>query len=97
MNDTCNYEKCGFAKKCKFRTADECPNYVVSVFTNSKSGESRQVSDCAPKRNLILTQNIYNRLEGIQQASEQTRNAVAPVAELIGNAAKIKKLGAADV
>lgn len=87
MENTCQFEKCAFAKRLKLRSAQECNNYIESWWTQ-KDEKPVLISDCAPKRTMLMVMDLNNRLIGVQQSQEQQRNALQPLDELI-NMAKI--------
>lgn len=77
MENTCS-ENCFLWKKYKKR----CPNYVESLW-NPNKGKPILIKDCAPKRTFLMIQELYNKLEGVQQSQEQQRNATMPIFKLI--------------
>ncbi len=82
MENTCNYPDCGFAKFHKFKKPDQCPNYLENWFRTNAPGADQTpklVRDCAPRRTLIMIQELYNRDIGVQQALEQQRNVTFKV------------------
>ena len=83
MEDTCRKEKC-----LLWDTFDgNCPNMVESFWEKPMSGEKKLITDCAPKRTMLMIQELYNRLTGIQKAMEGVRNEnawVQVVAEVLG-------------
>jgi len=97
MQDTCNPKKCVFLKKVlKERNPEGCPNYIESLWT--KLGESQPivVRDCAPKRTVLICQDLINSNLGMQQAHEQMRNRSDSVLMLVEEAAKRATLKAAQ-
>lgn len=72
MQGTCNEKDCKLFDLIG-GTPEQCPNFVQTMWQPDK-GQPVLVRDCAPKRTMIMTQEIYNRLIGLQQASEQQRN-----------------------
>jgi hypothetical protein len=71
MQNTCDFEKCYFAQLLD--KVEQCPNYVEAWWTPHK-GQPELYKDCAPKRTQLMVQELYNRLTGLQQSSEQERN-----------------------
>jgi len=67
--DTCN-EKCPFWKKYK----KNCPNYVEGQW-RTKEGHTYTTMDCAPKRSMILCQQIYDHMIDVRKDYNQVRNA----------------------
>lgn len=82
MEDTCEFEKCVVARKFKFKSASECFNNVQSIWHKKETGEQIAVCDCAPKRTLLLTMELQNRLIGVQKSQEQQRNVMRPISQL---------------
>jgi len=80
MDNTCNFEKCEFAKVLMFGSPHQCPNYVESFWIQgpmqSTGGQPKLVCDCSPKRVFLMIQELYNRQIGTQQALEQVRNEI---------------------
>ena len=95
MKDTCEFKECPFAKRMKLKQASECPNNLVNGFTSDK-GETVMVNDCAPKRTLLMIQELFNRTVGLQQANEQQRNKTDRVVGLIERVARQKLIGAEE-
>lgn len=73
MENTCNFSECKMAKKMGFETASDCFNFIESWWT-SLDGQPKLIQDCAPRRTILMIQEHYNRLIGLQQAQEQQRN-----------------------
>jgi hypothetical protein len=71
MENTCDFEKCYFAQLLD--NVEQCPNYVEGWWTPLE-GKPQLYKDCAPKRTQLMVQELYNRLTGLQKASEQERN-----------------------
>ena len=73
MENTCRKEKCPMWGL--FNDPEEpCINYVQSWWEDKQTGENKLVCDCVPKRTFIMLQHIMNRMDGVQQASEEERN-----------------------
>jgi len=85
MENTCIKEKCPL-----WQLLDgKCPNYIESWWQPSplSPGPPVLVQDCAPKRTLIMIQDLSNRLVGVQKSQEEARNEsvwVQAFAEVIG-------------
>lgn len=68
----------------------KCPNYIETWWTPNKIGGESQpvlVCDCAPKRTLMMIQDLHNRLVGVEKAQEDLRNETVwteVVAHVIG-------------
>ncbi len=65
---------CPFVKQGFCSTEKECPNYVESWWVKHGEETPRKLMDCSPKRLLLQQQLMQARLEGVQQALEQSRN-----------------------
>ena len=72
MQGTCNEKGCKLFDLIG-GTPEQCPNFVQTMW-QSQDSQPILVKDCAPKRTMIMMQEIHNRLVGLQQASEQQRN-----------------------
>jgi len=86
QKDTCEKEKCPFWKLIASE-GKPCPMYVSVTFTPNKGGQPYNVQDCAPIRTILMIQDLYNRMIGIQQSQEKLRNEavwVQVVAEVLG-------------
>ncbi len=73
MEGTCNYKECAFFKRMKWKHNSECFNFIETWWTPLE-GTPKLVQDCAPKRTMIMTQELYNQQIRLQQASEEQRN-----------------------
>jgi len=68
----------------------KCPNYIETWWTPNKIGGESQpvlVCDCAPKRTLMMIQDLHNRLLGVEKSQEELRNETVwteVVASVIG-------------
>ena len=76
--DTCNV-KCPFWKKYK----DHCPNHVKGMW-RTVEGHVYETKDCAPKRSMILCQQIYDHMIDVRQDYNQVRNAASNLMMLVG-------------
>lgn len=88
QKDTCEKEKCPFWKLIA-NEGKPCPMYVSVTFTPSlpNGGQPYTVQDCAPVRTIMMVQDLYNRMIGIQKSQESLRNEtvwVQVVAEVLG-------------
>lgn len=85
MEGTCGKEKCRI-----WQLLDgNCPNYLESWWTPppTNPGPPVLVEDCAPRRTMLMIQELSNRLLGVEKTQEEARNEtvwVQAVAELIG-------------
>jgi hypothetical protein len=84
MEDTCKKSDCHLWKKYR----EKCPNYVRSGWRSVESNQEKTIHDCAPIRTMLMLQELYNRLIGVEKVGEQTRNALVQ----IGKMAQIKML-----
>lgn len=86
MQDTCKSEGCVIYKKLKLKSPEQCPNYILSTWTNDKN-EIKLTKDCTPIKTSLMQAEFHNRLIAIQRAIEQLRNEttwVQVVAEVLG-------------
>jgi len=77
VNDTCHFETCSFAKSL-FDRAEECFNFK-ETWWKPKEGSPICIRDCVPTRTMIMVQEMYNQMIGLQQSVEQSRNQVRNV------------------
>ncbi len=82
--DTCS-KNCVFYEKYKER----CPHYIQTVWTDKKQAQPTVINDCAPKRAVILQTDAFNRMLGLQRASEQERNLQHGMLTVMAEVAKI--------
>lgn len=75
--DTCIGKPCPFWK----RYGDKCPNYVEGVW-ESKELDRYTTKDCAPKRAMLLTQQMYDHIIGTRRDFNQMRNASVQILQL---------------
>lgn len=75
---------------CDGCTKKKCPNKISTPWQNEK-GEVTMVQDCAPKRTMIMVQQLHNTLLGVQKSQDEMRNkfnmleaSVSPVANVKG-------------
>lgn len=59
---------------CDKCTKKSCPNKITTPWKNEK-GEIREVVDCAPKRTMIMVQQLSNAVVGVQKSQEEMRNS----------------------
>lgn len=74
MEHTSCGSECPFVKQGFCKHERECPNYIESWWVEGEKSEPKILKDCSPKRMLIQQQHMQQRLEGVQQALEQSRN-----------------------
>lgn len=70
MQNTCPKEQCPLYKKYK----DKCPNFIETGWKAHDSAQPVMIADCAPKRTMLMVQDLYNRFIGIQKSNEEQRN-----------------------
>lgn len=60
-------------ENCPFKAMgfEECPNYIETLWHTEGELQPQIVRDCAPKRNLLMTQELYNRFFGLQKQVNQ--------------------------
>lgn len=65
-------------KDCPFKKMgmSECPNYIETFWHEKNNPQPKLVKDCAPKRTLLMLQEMYTRMFGIQQQINQAENAI---------------------
>ena len=63
MKDTCEPDKCPFAKEYG---QEACPNYIECWWQEDGMNKPELLKDCAPKRILLMMQDLHNRLVGVQ-------------------------------
>ena len=95
--ETCRFTTCKVAKRLKLKDRSECPNYLENIFVTTK-GEKVTVHDCAPVRSMLMMQDLHNQIIGLQKVSEQQRNRVDLVLNLVNDVfiAQKAKLDATD-
>lgn len=54
----------------------QCPNYIETIWHENDNPQPRVVRDCAPKRNLLLTQELYNRTFSLQKQISQQESEI---------------------
>jgi len=69
VQPTC-HTGCKYWKKYK----ENCPHFFKTTWTPSDGAQPYQIDDCAPKRSVLLTMDLNNRLLGFQKAAEEDRN-----------------------
>lgn len=68
-SDTCTGKKCPFFR----RYGDQCPNYVTGQWVTN-DGHIYDTKDCAPKRSMILCQQIYDQMVDTRKDYNDVRN-----------------------
>ena len=51
---------------------DQCPNYIETLWHKKDEPQPVVVKDCAPKRSLLMIQELYNRNFALQQQASQS-------------------------
>jgi hypothetical protein len=72
--DTCTGKKCPFWK----RYGDQCPNYVEGIWLTPDKHEY-ETKDCAPKRTMILSQQLYDFMVATRKDYAETRRATVEI------------------
>lgn len=76
-SDTCHGKKCPFWK----RYEEYCPNYVEGEW-KTPDGHEYTTKDCAPKRAMILSQQLYDFMIGTRKDYNNMRSAAVQVLSL---------------
>jgi hypothetical protein len=90
--DTCR-------KSCPFwiRYKDGCPHYVEGKWESYEGGEEYITKDCAPKRTMILTQQMYDHVIGTRRDYNQMRNAQVEVLKLAAKSVGVELIVEGEV
>ena len=96
MESTCKGKECWFyllikdlsGEKSESLDFQNCPFYVEMMFTPTPIGgkveTAKIVKDCSNKRSLLmLLEDVYPRLAGVQKSNEEMRNASAEAREAV--------------
>lgn len=63
---------------CPFRKQGlECPNFIETFWMEEGNPQPVLVKDCAPKRSMLMIQELYNHTFGMQQQINQAEKEVA--------------------
>jgi hypothetical protein len=73
-SDTCTGKRCPFWN----RYGDQCPNFVEGTWLTPENHEYK-TKDCAPKRSMILCQQLYDFMIGTRKDYAEVRRAVVEV------------------
>jgi hypothetical protein len=76
--DTCHGKKCPFY----VRYQEYCPHFIESPWETTE-GERYTTNDCAPKRSILLQQQMYNLILGTRKDTNKTRNVTQKFIEAI--------------
>ena len=68
--DTCPGRPCPYWKRYK----ENCPFFVEGGW-KTPDGHTYTTKDCAPKRSMILQQQIYDTMIGVHKSHNESRNA----------------------
>lgn len=72
---TCDFKTCAFRKFVKFTKPEQCFNFMQNWFNpDEEHKEPYLVNDCAPRRQVLMQMQYYNRSVAVQQANEKQRN-----------------------
>ena len=88
--NTCN-KGCPFWKKYK----ENCPNFVAGQW-KTHEGHVYSTKDCAPKRSMILCQQVYDHMLDVRKDYNQVRNATGQLIQLVGTQNNIDVLLGGD-
>ena len=77
-SDTC-HDKCPFWKKYK----KNCPNFVEGTW-KTHEGHVYNTMDCAPKRSMILCQQVYDHMIDVRIDYGTVRNTTEKMLRLVG-------------
>jgi hypothetical protein len=90
--DTCHGKKCPFWK----RYGEFCPNYVEGKW-ETPEGHEYETKDCAPKRAMILSQQLYDQLICTRKDYNEMRNATVKILSLTAQANGIELITEGEV
>lgn len=98
MENTCKEKECWFyllikdlaGEKSEVLDFKNCPFYIEMMFTPTPIGgkveSAKLIKDCSNKRSLLmLLEDVYPRLAGVQKSNEEMRNASAEAKEAVRN------------
>lgn len=86
--DKCPYKEMGF---------DKCPNEIETWWQPAEgSGQPKLVKDCAPKRMMLMIQQLYNRMEGVQKQQGEVCGQTYKLTESLKTIAQIQRNGFAS-
>lgn len=96
MENTCKEKECWFyllikdlaGEKSEVLDFKNCPFYIEMMFTPTPIGgkveSAKLIKDCSNKRSLLmLLEDVYPRLAGVQKSNEEMRNASAEAKEAV--------------
>lgn len=82
IENTCN-PKCRFWKKYK----QNCPFYLETKWDPHDGSQPYYAKDCSPKRSVLLTMELSNRLWGLQKEANEERSAQHKVLQVLSEVA----------
>ena len=85
--DQCPFKKMGY---------DKCPNELESWWQPADELQPKLVKDCAPKRMLLMMQQLYNRMDGVQKQQTEVCGQTYRLTEGLKMMAKIQMQGKAS-
>jgi hypothetical protein len=98
VENTCKEKECWFyllikdlaGEKSEVLDFKNCPFYIEMMFTPTPIGgkveSAKLIKDCSNKRSLLmLLEDVYPRLAGVQKSNEEMRNASAEAKEAVRN------------
>lgn len=98
MENTCRSKECWFyllikdlaGEKSEVLDFKNCPFYIEMMFTPTPIGgkveSAKLIKDCSNKRSLLmLLEDVYPRLAGVQKSNEEMRNASAEAKDAVRN------------
>lgn len=65
-------------ENCPFKSMghDECPNYIETLWHEQGNTQPRIVKDCAPKRTLLMLQELHSKVFALQQQVVQQEGQI---------------------
>ena len=81
MKNTCEPKTCKLYELLG-GTPEQCPNFIESWW-KPLEGDPVLIQDCSPKRILLVHQELFNRVIGLQKAQEEQRNESVKVLQSI--------------
>ena len=86
-------------RKCKFwkKYKENCPNYIETTWAALSGNQPYLVKDCAPKRAVIMTMDLSNRLLGLQKELNVEREAQHQTASVLADMIQLAQQGMIQV
>ena len=91
MRDTCCEGKCAYLKSGMVDEVEQCPNYLETMWSKEGDAQPLLVRDCCPKRQLIMMQDVHNRVFAVQKSQTEQRNAASALAVAMKEVSKEQK------